>query len=61
MPNPSKQFNEYLSNFSHPGSFIFNPVSALETENEIMNREQGFQVESKISKTYTLTSIGPYQ
>ena len=36
MPNPPKQFSEYLSDLSHPCSFIFNPVSPLEIENEIM-------------------------
>ena len=37
MPNPSKQFSEYLPNLSDPGSFFFNPVSPLEIENEIMS------------------------
>ena len=37
MPNPSKQFSEYLPNLSDPGSFFFNRVSPLEIENEIMS------------------------
>ena len=35
IPNPPKQFSEYLSDLSDPGSFFFNPVSPLEIENEI--------------------------
>ena len=37
MPNPPKQFSEYLPDLSDPGSFFFNPVSPLEIQNEIMN------------------------
>ena len=37
MPNPPKNFSEYLPDLSDPGSFFFNPVSPLEIENEIMN------------------------
>ena len=37
IPNPRKQFSEYLPDLSDPGSFFFNPVSPLEIENEIMN------------------------
>ena len=69
MPNPSKQFYEYLPNLGHPGSFAFNPVSPLEMENETMNaplnKAHGLNSSKsnlKIHKTYYKpTSTGPYQ
>ena len=37
MPNPNKQFYEYLPKLSMADSFFFNPVSYTEIETDIMN------------------------
>ena len=40
MPNPSKQFTEYLPTLNSSGLFYFNPVSPSEIEFEIMTIPQ---------------------
>ena len=55
MPNPPKQFTEYLPKLNFAGSFFFKPVWPPEIELEIMttplNKAYGLYY-SKIGYTY---------